>query len=226
MNGEFMHRPATRPAHQGGAPEMPTMSDNGGSSKKNKSGKKGFDGWRMSIFALLIAAAVLTATVVAFLGLSNRSVGSEKEEINTSLYQAVFIDSQDGQVYFGKLEVLNDRFYKLSDIYYVRVENSIQPNNQTQQQSQASISLAKLGNELHGPEDTMYIRRDKVLFWENIKEDGQVTCAIRKYQKDQGQNVTVSEKCSQNSNSSNNSSTSSQSQTSTQSSTQQSTSGN
>lgn len=190
-----MHRPATRPAPQGSAPEMPTMSDSGSSNKKRKSDKGGFDGWKMSIFALLVAGAVLTATVVAFLGLSNRGVNSEKDEINTGLYQAVFLDSQDGQVYFGKLSILNERFYELSDIYYVRVENSIQPDNQTQ--AQANISLAKLGNELHGPEDTMYIRRDKVLFWENIKEDGQVTCAIRKYQKDQGAEVTISDKCNQ-----------------------------
>jgi hypothetical protein len=29
----------------------------------------------------------------------------------------------------------------------------------------------------------MYISRDQVLFWENLKEDGQVVKAIREYQK-------------------------------------------
>ena len=29
----------------------------------------------------------------------------------------------------------------------------------------------------------MFISRDKVLFWENLKEDGQVVKAIREYQK-------------------------------------------
>ena len=92
----------------------------------------------------------------------------------------MFLNSADGQVYFGKLGTYNSDLYVLTDIYYVRVENPIQPEGASQE-AQPNISLAKLGSELHGPEDVMYIARDKVLYWENLKDDGQVVTAITKY---------------------------------------------
>lgn len=97
--------------------------------------------------------------------------------IKSEKYQAVFLDDQNGQVYFGKLKTLNQDYYQLSDIYYIRVENN--QNKDAQQ----NISLAKLGNELHGPEDVMFISKDKVLFWENLKDDGKVVQSIKEYKK-------------------------------------------
>lgn len=133
---------------------------------------------------LLIALAVLI-TIVLGAWIMRGSGNSLSSAVKNDKYQAVFLDSQDGQVYFGKLESYNGEYYRLSDIYYVRVENKIQPEGaQTVNQPEQSISLAKLGNELHGPEDEMFIARDRVLFWENLKEDGQVVKAIREYQKD------------------------------------------
>jgi hypothetical protein len=133
---------------------------------------------------LLFGVAILATLVLVFM-----VVGGSKgldNAVKKSQYQAVFLNSQDGQVYFGKLTAYNQQYYKLTDIFYVRVENKVQPETQAQANnsaSQQSISLAKLGNELHGPEDEMYISKDKVLFWENLKEDGQVVKAIREYKK-------------------------------------------
>lgn len=133
---------------------------------------------------LLFGVAILATLVLVFM-----VVGGSKgldSAVKKSQYQAVFLNSQDGQVYFGKLTAYNQQYYKLTDIFYVRVENKVQPETQAQANnsaSQQSISLAKLGNELHGPEDEMYISKDKVLFWENLKEDGQVVKAIREYKK-------------------------------------------
>jgi hypothetical protein len=42
--------------------------------------------------------------------------------------------------------------------------------------------LIKLGNEVHGPEDSMVIERSQVLFFENLKNDGKVVDSINKYQ--------------------------------------------
>src|SRR6185436_1501608 len=87
----------------------------------------------------------------------------------TKGYQAVFLD--DGQVYFGKLSG-GRGWLALSDIYYLQ---GTEPLQQTESgktiNSAQNIQLIKLGNELHGPADTMYIKGDKVLFWENMKED-------------------------------------------------------
>ena len=49
----------------------------------------------------------------------------------------------------------------------------------------SNISLVKLGNEIHGPEDAMYINKSSVMFWENLKSSGQVVKAIQQYQANQ-----------------------------------------
>ncbi len=144
-----------------------------------KSGGSKIDFGKLSSVFMLFTVTILAFVLV--LGLVFIKDGrNEDEVIQTDKYQAVFLDSQDGQVYFGRLGVYNSNLYVLTDIYYVRVENPIQPQGTEAQQP--NISLAKLGNELHGPQDTMFISRDKVLYWENLKDDGQVVTAIKNFQ--------------------------------------------
>ncbi|OGE92987.1 MAG: hypothetical protein A3K08_02545 [Candidatus Doudnabacteria bacterium RIFCSPLOWO2_01_41_7] len=75
---------------------------------------------------------------------------------------------------------------QLRDIYYLQVTQQLQPDptsqDATAQTQQKNIQLVKLGSELHGPQDVMNIDRDKILFWENMKDDSKVVEAIRKYQ--------------------------------------------
>jgi hypothetical protein len=103
---------------------------------------------------------------------------SEAKYLNKDKYQAVFLNG--GQVYFGKVGEFNSKYMTLSDIYYLRVNQQVQPGST---QSSNDVSLAKLGNELHGPEDKMVINRSEVQFWENLKDDGQVVKAITEYKK-------------------------------------------
>ena len=95
----------------------------------------------------------------------------------TKGYQAVFLTN--GQVYFGNLSV-SGKFYKLTDIYYLQLAQSQQTEQEQLKQTNQQPQLVKLGSELHGPEDAMYIARDKVLFWENMKNDSKVVDAINK----------------------------------------------
>jgi hypothetical protein len=163
-----MQQPMSPQAHSAGMPVGP----------KKKSLSKTQILSAVGLFA--IAALATLVLLVVVLGGSN----SAEAAIKKDQYQAVFLDSQDGQVYFGKLESYDVNYYKLTDIFYVRVEQKIQPEGQAaSEQAQQSISLAKLGNELHGPEDEMFISRDNVLFWENLKDSGQVVTAINEYKK-------------------------------------------
>ncbi len=90
-----------------------------------------------------------------------------QDQINANGYQAVFLTNQ--QVYFGKLKEINANFFSLTDIYYLK------------DPSGGDTSLVKLGNELHGPKDYMYIPKGQVLFIENLKDSSQVVQAIHKY---------------------------------------------
>lgn len=126
---------------------------------------------RRLIMVLVVAAAVVAAV---FWGL--RYVGvSPFQATKTEGYQAVFLTN--GQVYFGKITQMTATDVTIEDIYYLQVEGQIQPEREGQQQPR--LSLVKLGNELHGPQDKMIINRDHVLFWENLKDDGRVVTAIK-----------------------------------------------
>lgn len=157
----------------------PVSNASGSSNDKAPAGNR-FS--KITSVAMLFAGTLLILAVVLALvfGGNGKNGSAESALIKTDQYQAVFIDSQDGQVYFGKLSVYNESLYQLRDIFYVRVENPIQPEG-ANQAAQPNISLAKLGKELHGPEDTMFVARDKVLYWENLTDDGQVVTAITNY---------------------------------------------
>lgn len=177
---EYLNRVArpTQTVNRGGAdaPQSPTPAPAAGGKKP----KKPLNIVKIVVTVLLASIAILLVALIIY----SATVGSGRtisSQIKKDQYQAIFLNSADGQVYFGKLAEFNRDYYKLTDIYYVRV-NQVQPDKNTTS-TQQNISLAKLGSEIHGPEDVMYVNRDAVMFWENLKEDGQVVKAIREYQK-------------------------------------------
>ena len=126
---------------------------------------------------LVVSLIVVSIAITAFVGYAIvRGVGGG-DLIKEDQYQAVFL--ADGQIYFGKLDSIGEEYAVLQDIYYLQVQQEVQPDTTAQPQTQ--ISLAKLGNELHGPEDEMFINVDQILFWENLKDDGQVVTAINNF---------------------------------------------
>lgn len=131
---------------------------------------------------MLIAMSVLVITALG-LSLFANSKGFWQYAVKQNQYQAVFLTN--GQVYFGKIRSINAGYLNLADIYYLQAQQPVQPqaNASPQTQSQPNLSLVKLGNEIHGPEDSMYIERSQILFWENLKTNGKVAQAIASYQK-------------------------------------------
>jgi hypothetical protein len=130
------------------------------------------------LFSLLTLLAILGILGLLLKGFKTVSADSA---INKKAYQALFLTN--GQVYFGHLSQVQDNYVKLKDIYYLQVQQTVQPKDSSAANAAAnqSVSLAKLGNELHGPEDVMYVSHDQVLFWENLKDSGKVAQAIKSY---------------------------------------------
>lgn len=138
---------------------------------------------KLLIISLIIASLVITASLGVGLF---KTTKTQESLVKEAQYQAVFL--ANGQVYFGRLSDINKPYVRLHDIYYLQVEQQIQPDQQDpnapvdqNSQAQQRISLAKLGNELHGPEDMMFIDRGQIVFWENLKDEGQVANAIADY---------------------------------------------
>lgn len=160
--------------------------------------QKGTGLLKLSVTALLYACTILFVAVIAYM-VTVKPVGQDKY-IDSSRYQAIFLNG--GQVYFGRITSLNNHYTRIADIYYLQVNQQVQPNQSTSQTA-SSVSLVKLGCELHGPQDSMVINQDQVIFWENLKSDGKVAQAIAK---DKKENPTNGIDCTQNSSNSSSSS--------------------
>src|SRR5690606_32801074 len=114
-----------------------------------------------------------------------RNAGTSDKLIDTSKYQAVFLTN--GQVYFGKLTDTSSEYLRLNDVYYLQTSNDDDKSDNPQNSTDTSndIKLIKLGSEVHGPEDQMIIVKGQVLFFENIKADGDVGKLIKDIQSTQ-----------------------------------------
>lgn len=180
----------SQPAPQGApGPARPTNPGTAGTGhestgQKPEGGKNkgGLFNMKNASIALLFSATILVVALLVFL-----ISGSPKDEanyVNADDYQAVFLNG--GQVYFGKVTDLNKGYLRMVDIYYLRVNQQVQPTEDAQAQlpTDSDISLVKLGCELHGPRDEMLINREQIVFWENLKEDGQVSEAIATYKQE------------------------------------------
>lgn len=174
---EFMNRgsrPTQSNASQAASPSQSAPAHGNNSNKKSK----GLTGLRIASVTLLFSATVLIVALLWFVVLG--SPKTENKYVDKSKFQAVFLNG--GQVYFGKIQDLNEKYLRVVDIYYLRVNQQVQPDRENQAAA-ADISLVKLGCELHGPKDEMLVNREQVIFWENLKDDGQVAKAVEEYKK-------------------------------------------
>ena len=133
----------------------------------------------MKVWPLVIVIAVVSLGVAGFVW--RERIPFLTAQIvsvvpSSTQYQAVFLSS--GQVYFGKLE-LKQGWLVLKDVYYLQVDDG---SVQTAADG-SNFQLVKLGSEIHGPEDVMYIDVGNVLFWENMRDDSQVLQAIQQAKK-------------------------------------------
>ena len=162
---EFMNRGNNM---QQSAPQQGAQQPTSAQPPKKGMGRRLDNGlWqRIATVAVLFGVAILLVALAA-----SFIVGPKKESgfVDNGKMQAVFLNG--GQVYFGKITDLNDKYLKMEDIFYLRVNQTVQPNQTTNQASNNDISLVKLGCELHRPTNEMVINRSQVVFWENLKDE-------------------------------------------------------
>lgn len=161
--------PANQAVNPGAAMPGPAPAQRPDKSKQNRLMPYAFVGLIFSVSLLIVALAI-------YLAIGNKG-DAQARLVSKEKLQAVFLNG--GQVYFGKIKDLNSQYLRLDNIYYLRVNQQVQPEGSAA--ANQDISLVKLGCELHGPQDSMVINQDQVIFWENLKDDGQVAAAVAKY---------------------------------------------
>jgi hypothetical protein len=131
------------------------------------------------------AVVLLVITGIAAAGWyfwpNNRGV---EMTIDPEKYQAVFLSN--GQVYFGRLEVVNSDYMKLTNVYYLERqlttdgENPETPPEDAEETPSGdnNFQLLKYSDVLYGSEDAMVISQDDIIRYENLRSDGVVAKAI------------------------------------------------
>lgn len=170
---DFANNSSTPHQSQGSQRPAPAAS-----APKKKTSKAWTRVLRWGTGILLITGSILVLALLASIVLTKTH--EESKFVNKNEMQAVFLSG--GQVYFGNITALNSKYVTLNNIYYLRVNQTVQPN-QANNNAANDVSLVKLGCELHGPTDQMVINSDQVIFWENLKSDGQVAKAVQTFQK-------------------------------------------
>lgn len=125
---------------------------------------------------------ILLGVIVVLVGLVGGAFyfWQSTSKLHENGYQAVFLTN--GQVYFGKVANQKSTWVELTDIYYLQSRDSLQNQDRDDFSNQSDLTLVKLGQELHGPEDYMQILRDHILFIEDLAEDSKVVQAIKDHQ--------------------------------------------
>ncbi|MDB5170508.1 MAG: hypothetical protein JWO35_202 [Candidatus Saccharibacteria bacterium] len=166
---------SNRNAQPQAAPTAPQAAGPSGGSKKNKSSSKNWG--RIGSVAAVAAVVILLVSLIAAVSLGGNTSAEEKY-VDSSKLQAVFLNT--GQVYFGKVKELNSKYFVVSNIYYLQTSGG---TGTDAAKTNTSVSLVKLGCELHEPYDQMVINRDQVTFWENLQDNGQVAQAVKTFVK-------------------------------------------
>jgi hypothetical protein len=170
---DFSNRNVQSQAPAPGAQSTAASSSGGG--KRNKSDNTRWG--RIGVVAAIVVIVVLLLGLIAII-----TFGGAKEEgkyVDTKRLQAVFLNT--GQVYFGNVKSLNNKYFVLTNIYYLQTANS--GTSGSTSNANTNVSLVKLGCELHEPFDQMLINRDQVTFWENLQDNGQVAKAVASFEK-------------------------------------------
>lgn len=176
-------RPADQPVAQP-TPQAPTAepqtvpSPRGGRVGTGRG--RGVGGGLKGRLAIVLIGLVALALLIGGAWMLNQRINPGL--VDGDKYQAVFLTN--GQVYFGKIENPNADYVRLTNIFYLQATDAGSNPQQTEEgatEPTNDVQLIKLGTEVHGPTDEMLIAREQVLFFENLKDDGNVSQSIKSY---------------------------------------------
>jgi hypothetical protein len=123
------------------------------------------------IVIALIVVLLVVRTQLFRAGLSTLFAPGAAELIDRNAYQAIFL--ANGSTYFGKLQEQGEAWFALTDVFYLASTD------------QSGAQLVKRGSEPQGPREPMIVSKQQVLFIENLREDGEIVTAIKRFKSGQ-----------------------------------------
>jgi hypothetical protein len=98
---------------------------------------------------------------------------SDMRTIDKDTYQVVSLTND--QIYFGKITSIDDKIVTMENVYYMA--NSA-PKTEEQDVAGSTSVLRPLDKAIYGPRDILYLRKNQVVSWQNLKNDSQVVKTI------------------------------------------------
>lgn len=121
----------------------------------------------LGVVALIIVVALIAAAVAR----ATTPTDPLGAAVNHDEYQAVFLTN--GQVFFGRLTIPGGDYYYLKHVYYLS-------SGAASKAGQNSLTIRKLTNDIHGPQDLVILSRPQVLYVENLNPNGRAAQILGK----------------------------------------------
>jgi hypothetical protein len=117
---------------------------------------------------------VLLTLAIVILGVSLiwwKISTANQQSVASEQYQAVYLNT--GQIYFGKLQNTSGDFLTLKQAFTTQGQSAT-----TQQTDQNQATIIKVSQQVYGPDDSIALKSNQVLFWQNLRNDSKVVQAI------------------------------------------------
>lgn len=137
--------------------------------------------WHIIKKSLFVVAGIL----ILLLADANYGIFSVMRQNSASgtKWQAVFLTNN--QVYFGHLSPYGFGAFVLHNAYYIHTTqvpvtpSPTEKNPPAQPKTQTRNELVPATQDPQAPEDAMFIPKNQVLFWQNLRDDSPVVRTIR-----------------------------------------------
>ncbi len=138
--------------------------------KKNSFPKRGRRFFRTLIWLIVILIVIALIGVFSYFSPFKSGFGERRA------WQAVFLVT--GQTYFGRITKETKELIVLKEVYYLKEVPTAEGK-----ENASRLTVAKLDDELHGPENQMRINKSFILFVENLKPSSEIVKIIESFKK-------------------------------------------
>ncbi len=135
-----------------------------------------------------IALGVLAFMILVVLDANYQFTAAlQTDKKASTTWQAVFLTND--QVYFGHLSQYGINYWKLKDASYIKVTQvpvaqAPDAANGTPAKDQPTkmenrTTLMKVSQDVHQPEDTLYIPKEQILFWQDLQDGSSIVQTLK-----------------------------------------------
>lgn len=125
---------------------------------------------------IIFGAFLIAGVIISLLSVSG---AISAQRIDKDALQVIYM--ANGQAYFGKLQNTNGTYLVVKTPYTAQ---SVKAENGQNASNDGTTSLLKVSAQVYGSDDSIAIKSDQVLFWQNLRSDSKVSQAIKNKSKE------------------------------------------